>query len=164
MRNFISLIVLLLALQIHGQHVGINTQDPQTELDLNGMLRLRPFVLNIDNDSIDIPSGHGYVSLEGNYFNYYNATLPDAPSGSVLVIENKVPIFSVLVDGQFNIESGHHKSLLKTSSGWQYVVDEQYFEKIKENNVSGYRIKGRNPNSFGNIGFEAVDLSYAIGT
>ena len=47
-----------------------------------------------------------------------------------------------------------------------YVVNSQYapFERINEGNGNGYAIRGRNPTYYGNIGLNAVDLSYSENT
>jgi hypothetical protein len=59
-------------------------------------------------------------------------------------------------------EEGDLSNSPNQSSNWELLTDLAdvgQLQKITENGNTGYRIRGRNPDNYGNIGSEAVDLS-----
>lgn len=165
MVKFYLLIYFLLAISCFsvGQNVGINNTDPQTALDIRGKLRIRPNGFEVTSTSVTLPNvAEGYFSLNGSPSADFMVTLPSGVKGTFLLIENTTSRVATLGTlGQ--IPSGKSKLFLYGDAGWILAHDSEpsQLEKITEGGNSGWRLLGRNPNHHGDIGTDAVDLSFA---
>lgn len=164
MKHFLtSFIMILFLANAIGQNVGINNTDPQTALDIHGKLRIRPSGFEVTSTSITLQSiGEGYFSLNGSPSADFSVTLPSGVKGTFLLIENTTS-FVATVGTLAQIPSGKSKLFLFGDTGWILAHDSapSQLERITEGYNPGWRLLGRDPNNYGDIGDGAVDLSYA---
>jgi len=162
MKRLFNILILTFLLQtLSGQNVGINNTDPQTALDIYGNLRIRPTGFGVFSSPVILPSAYGYFSLNGSPSADFMVTLPSGVKGTFLLIENTTN-FDATIAGLCTIKPGKSRFLLHGDTGWILANDsESQLEKITEGGHTGWRLLGRDPNNYGDIGDGAVDLSYA---
>ncbi len=147
---------------LSAQNVGINNTNPQTALDIEGRLRIRPALLTVTGATVTIPNGNtGYHTLSGTPGTDFTVTLPTGNAGSFLLIENTTANVSTLT-GLAKILPGKSRLLLRGNTDWILANDtESQLEKITEAGNTGWRLLGSNPGNYGNIGQVAIDLSFS---
>ncbi|MBK8828785.1 MAG: hypothetical protein IPO26_19485 [Saprospiraceae bacterium] len=62
MKHLILICVITLSSDLFSQNIGINNVDPQTSLDINGSLRLRPTNITPLANVINVPDNVGYLA------------------------------------------------------------------------------------------------------
>lgn len=162
--KFLTTLAFIFFIQVNSiaQNVGINNTNPQTALDIEGRLRIRPAVLTVTGSSITIPNGNtGYHTLSGTPGTDYTVTLPAGDPGSFLLLENITPNVATITN-LVKILPGKSRLLLKGNTGWILANDsESQLEKITEGSNIGWRLLGRNPANYGDIGDGAVDFTFS---
>jgi hypothetical protein len=150
---------------LKSQNVGINNTNPQTTLDIEGRLRIRPVSLLVTGNTINIPAGNGGLyTLSGTPATDFTVGLPTGMPGSFLLVENAASRIAV-IPGLANILPGRARLLLRGNADWILANDsESQLEKVNESGAIGWRILGRDTANYGNIGQDAIDLSYSSGT
>lgn len=163
---FFLLLTLVLLGDLMAQNVGINNTDPQTALDVDGKFRIRPNGFDVSGGgTITIPNpSPGYFSLSGSPTAEFTVNLPSGVKGTFLILENATTGgYTCNVPGLTKILPGKSKLFLYGDMGWILAHDSDLsqLEKITEGGNTGWRIAGRNPANYGDIGINAVDLSTA---
>lgn len=158
------LMALMAAVAVNAQNVGINNTNPQTALDIEGRLRIRPAIVNVTGATVTIPNGNtGYHSLSGTPGTDFTVTLPTGTPGSFLLIENNTTNVATIT-GLASISPGKLRLFLRGNTDWVLTAEgESQLEKINEAGNTGWRLLGRNTDNYGSIGQDAVDLSNSIG-
>lgn len=155
---------LLSTVVAQAQNVGINNTNPQTALDIEGRLRIRPVALTVSGATVAIPNGNtGYHTLSGTPGTDFTVTMPTGTPGSFLLIENSTANVATIT-GLTNILPGKLRLFLRGNTDWVLAAEgESQLEKISEGGNTGWRLLGRSSSNYGNIGQDAVDLSNSIG-
>lgn len=152
-----------LSLDLAAQHVGINNVNPSTALDVNGQIRLRPEVINIGGQNTPIPNNRmGYYRLNSSTSTSFTFILPPVIEGGLLLIENNSNQVAQAL-GNVSIQPRNSRLFLGSSSGWIQAHEIGGLEKITENSITGWRLVGRDPENYGDIGENAVDFSTSTG-
>jgi hypothetical protein len=162
-KSALLIVLFYYSLAALAQNVGINNNDPQTALDINGRLRIRPAFTNVTGATITLPNDAvGYHQLGGLPGTDFTLTLPSsAEPGSFLLIENLTPN-TCIVSGLANISSTKCRLFIWAAAGWKLASDtESQLEKVSGPSSTGWRLLGKNANNYGTIGVEAVDLSHS---
>jgi hypothetical protein len=152
-----------MAFSLGAQKVGINKETPKTTLDVHGAISSSHFLIEVLEDTVDIPSDYNLVILYNAVADSTVAILPDPPSGVTgqrLLIKNAsyVPVFVPMTVLGINIPPFETAEFLLTSyDDWSFigtskVINEDQFWKI-------YGNTGTNPfyNGIGTI--DSIDLT-----
>ncbi|MBL7729445.1 MAG: hypothetical protein JNM68_17245, partial [Dinghuibacter sp.] len=158
------LLALNTALFVPAQNVGINNTNPQTALDIDGRLRVRPVTLTVTGATVTIPNNNtGFHVLGGTPGVPFTVALPTGVAGSFLLIENNTAS-TATITGLTSIPPGKSCLLLRGNTDWLLANEgESQLEKITEAGFTGWRLLGRDPANYGNTGSDAVDLSFSSG-
>jgi hypothetical protein len=135
--------------------VGIGTTNPQSVLDVNSTTSgiLIPRMTEAQRNTIPSPSESMLIYQNDNESGYYFYE-----SGSWLKLNHgQIKASDVQFDNTaVSISDTNVQDAIETILN----ANDGYLEKITENSKSGYRIKGNDAASYGDIGNEAVDLSF----
>lgn len=164
MKNFVpSILFLFIAWQVSGQNVGINNGDPQVSLDINGGLAHRGVALNPYMNAVNLPSNISFGSIEQT-----DVTGPVSVidpeiwiDGRRLVLWNNTGFVAMFSDVTIEPNKAREFICKPSSGGWKPLGDgESQLEKVTENVKTGWRLRGSDPAHYGNIGINAIDLTY----
>jgi hypothetical protein len=161
-----AVLIIISILFIHvsyAQHVGINNADPQVSLDISGALANRSVSLNPFLNAVNLPSNISFGVIE-----------PTDVDGPVSIIDPEIWIdgrrlvlwnntgFVATFAGVSIEPNGVREFICKpTAGGWKPVGDgESQLEKITEGVKTGWRLLGSDPTHHGDIGINAIDLTY----
>lgn len=163
MKKLFFIFCLLIGYQGISQKVGINNTDPQTALDVNGKFRIRATGFAVASGVNTLPnSSTSYYSLNGNPGADFSIVLPAGIKGTFLVIENTTNYVATVTGVCKIFAYGESKLFLYGDTGWKLANNsDSPLEKINEG-YTGWRLKGSDPNNYGNIGGSAIDLSHSF--
>ncbi len=88
MKNLFLFILLVFAVKIQGQNVGINTPSPETSLDIKGALKLTPEVVTVGSATVNIPQNYTHVQLVGSAFSPFTILVDNPKKGQLLILNN----------------------------------------------------------------------------
>lgn len=128
--------------------VGINTNSPHSTLDINS-------VSSDANKGIMVPrvTAAEMVTM--------SSTLTDKQNSLLTYLNETMPTANRSGKLEFVYEKGYYY-YTHSEGKWRRLYPTG-FEKITENNKTGYRIIGNNSANYGDIGKFAVDASYSNG-
>jgi hypothetical protein len=149
-KNLIFPLLLLMTHPMLSQNIGINNNDPMTAVQ----------ELTVTSSTSTIPNTprSSYWSLIGSPVSDFILNFPTAEKGVLMLVENTTTKFAS-IPSLSKIAPGKSKLFVMGNTTWILVIDESQLEKISESGNTGFRLLGSNPDNYGDIGANAVDLS-----
>ncbi|MBK7698539.1 MAG: DUF1566 domain-containing protein [Saprospiraceae bacterium] len=160
---FCVLAVVLLMQNVYAQHVGINNSDPNLSLDITGGFGIRSVIGIPYLNNYNVPINVSFIELQqdGNVTGPVTIIGPDPwIDGRRVVIRNICGYPATF--GTTVIKSLETKEFIcRNIGGWSVISekDPSQLEKITEGSNTGWRLLGRDPDYYENIGQDAVDFS-----
>jgi hypothetical protein len=128
--------------------VGINTNSPSSTLDINSV-------------SSDANKGIMVLRVTAAEMVTMSSTLTDKQNSLLTYLNETMPATNRSGKLEFVYEKGYYY-YTHSEDKWRRLYPTG-FEKITENNKTGYKIIGNNSANYGDIGKFAVDASYSNG-
>jgi len=158
----VVLFFFIIIFSINAQNVGINNSDPQVSLDIAGGFALRSEILVPYLNILNLPENVSYIVI-----NNTDVTGPVTVidpnlfiNGRRLVIYNNSGFD--LTFASYTMANGTIDEFIISLTGWRpFQSSDSQLEKITEGANTGWRLLGKNPALYGNIGEHAIDLSYS---
>lgn len=123
--NKLKTIKLILFCLIFGsgyaQNVGINNTDPQTALDINGALRIRPQTVVIADGIADVGGGLSNIVITGFASLPFVVKVDEPKDGQLLIINNTTTAQGSMADGGAIIPTGSLVALVYNNLIWKLV-------------------------------------------
>ncbi len=88
MKHLILICVITLSSDLFSQNIGINNVDPQTSLDINGSLRLRPTNITPVANVINVPDNVGYLVINSGCTGLISINANSTHIGRRLIIDH----------------------------------------------------------------------------
>lgn len=135
--------------------VGINTDTPKATLDL------RP---NPDNALATATTNEGLLIPKLSKARVANITTPE--NATMVYVENLIytgtdPRVSGIISPGFYYYGSSKSKWIKLNDLVSSSIAPTGLERLTENGNSGWRLIGRNPNNYGDIGEDAIDFSHS---
>jgi hypothetical protein len=145
--------------------VGIGNSDPNLSVDITGGFGTRSVIAIPFLNNYTLPSNVSFIEIQqdDNVTGLVTIFDPDWVDGRRIVIKNNCGFPATF--GTTTISNQEVKEFVcKVPGGWSLIGTESQLEKITEGANAGWRLLGRDPAWYGNIGNNAVDLSYSDAT
>ena len=139
----------------YDDRVGINTDTPKATLDL------RP---NPDNALATATTNEGLLIPKLSKARVANITTPE--NATMIYVENLIytgtdPRVSGIISPGFYYYDNSKSKWIKLNDLVGSPIEPTGLERLTENGNTGWRLIGRDPNFYGNIGFGAIDFSHS---
>ncbi len=117
MKSILISIFITAVFGLTAQNVGVNNLDPETSMDIEGALRLRPIYLDITANQVNLPHNAGNVFISGTPTG--DITINESGqelNGQVLVVTNQTGFRCFIYD--YVIKPGQTMILMRNDDGF----------------------------------------------
>jgi hypothetical protein len=119
--NKIVILLLFLTNILVAQNVGINTDSPQTSLDIHGAIRIAPVELTVTGASIELPKNHSNINLIGTPSTVFTIFSNSPIEGQQLFISNNTSQSGSLSPTGLTIPAGKAMEFIYQGSIWRKI-------------------------------------------
>jgi hypothetical protein len=117
MKSTFLFLFTIAAISLTAQHVGVNNLDPQTSMDIEGALRLRPAGLEISGNQITLPSNTGNFYIAGSPTSDFTINESGMEvNGQILVLTNQTQFRGFIYD--YVIKPGQTMVFIRNDDGF----------------------------------------------
>lgn len=117
MKLILISVFIITAFSLSAQNVGVNNLDPETSMDIEGALRLRPIYPDIIGNQVNLPPNAGNVFISGTATGDININESGQElNGQVLVVTNQTGFRCFIYD--YTIKPGQTMIFIRNDDGF----------------------------------------------